>query len=374
MLGSQIADRYRLDAELDRGGMGVVYQAHDGVLKRDVAVKLLSASGLGTEGRARLMNEAQAAASLNHPNIVAVYDAGESAGIGDPLPFVVMELLDGPTLHEQRPQSLDEILQITRQLCAALEHAHNHEIIHRDLKPENVMLVDDRTVKLMDFGLARSLTSRMTTEGTFMGTLFYMAPEMALGRELDGRTDLYTLGVMLYELTTGRLPFEANDPIAVLSQHLHAPVVPPLAHNPELPPALDQLIVDLMAKEPDRRPDSAAAVLEALDELDRPQGLAEGRRPLSTLDRIVRGRLVGREQELAEARAIWSQAMAGQRQVLLISVEPGIGKTRLVRRAGHPGPCQRRAGIDRRQLCRGWLSLQPFPPDPARVAERKFAN
>ena len=263
MLGTHIAGRYRLDAELGRGGMGVVYQGHDTLLKRDVAVKLLSATGLGTEGRARLMNEAQSTASLSHPNIVTVYDAGEipSKTDGrDPHPYIVMELLDGPTLHERPSESPDETLEITRQLCAALEHAHEHDIIHRDLKPENVMLVDDATVKLMDFGLARSLTTRMTAAGTVMGTLFYMAPEMVMGQEVDGRADLYALGIMLYEMTAGRLPFEADDPVAVLTQHLHAPVVPPSAHNPDLPPRLDHLVVSLMAKEPDRRPDSAADV------------------------------------------------------------------------------------------------------------------
>jgi hypothetical protein len=182
----------------------------------------------------------------------------------------------------------------------------------------------------MDFGLARSLTTRITTDGTVMGTLFYMSPEMILGQELDQRADLYALGIMLYELSTSRLPFESSDPMALLSQHLHAPVVPPLAHNPELPLLLDDLIVSLLAKEPDKRPASAAVVLAALDELNQLQVTAERSQSLSTLDRIVRGRLVGRERELAETRAIWSQAAAGQGQVLLVSGEPGIGKTRLV--------------------------------------------
>ncbi|HSG17228.1 MAG TPA: ABC transporter substrate-binding protein [Anaerolineae bacterium] len=332
MLGSHIAGRYRLDAELGRGGMGVVYRAHDTVLHRDVAVKLLSTTGLGSVGRARLMNEARTAASLNHPNIVAVHDAGESdtTGPGDTLPYVVMELLDGPTLQDRRPQSLDEILEITRQLCAALGHAHERDIIHRDLKPENIMLVGDGTVKLMDFGLARSLATRMTAEGTIMGTLFYMAPEMVMGQEVDGRADLYALGIMLYEMAAGRLPFEADNPVAILTQHLHAPVVPPSAHNPALPLGLDRLIVRLMAKEPDKRPASAVEVLAALDRPDRAQVSAEKSRPFSTLERIVRGRLVGREQEMAEARIIWGQAVAGRGQVLLVSGEPGVGKTRLV--------------------------------------------
>jgi serine/threonine-protein kinase len=131
-------ERYRLDAELGRGGMGVVYRAHDIVLKRDVAVKVMSrAPALGTEGRARLMHEAQAAAQLNHPNIVSVYDAGEVDGS----PFIVMELVEGDSLHTRRPEALDDTLAIARQVCAALEHAHAHGIIHRDLKPENVVSI-----------------------------------------------------------------------------------------------------------------------------------------------------------------------------------------------------------------------------------------
>jgi len=144
MIGSLIDGRYRLGAELGRGGMGVVYQAHDKVLKRDVAIKMLSVSGLGMEGRGRLMNEAQAAASLNHLNIVAVYDAGQSQiAAGQPQQFVVMELLQGPSLHERRPETVDETVQIACQLCSTLDHAHKHNIIHRDLKPENVMYAVD---------------------------------------------------------------------------------------------------------------------------------------------------------------------------------------------------------------------------------------
>ena len=333
MIGSHIADRYRLDAEIGRGGMGAVYRAYDTTLHRDVAIKLLSATGLGTEGKARLMNEARAVASLNHPNIVAIFDAGESPsenGIGDPIPYIVMELLDGQTLHDRPPESLGETLELTRQLCSALGHAHDNDIIHRDLKPENVMLVGEASVKLMDFGLARSLTTRVTTEGTVIGTLFYMAPEMIMGQEVDGRVDLYALGIMLYEMTAKRLPFEADDPVAVLTQHLHAPTVPPSTHNPELSPGIDRLIVSLMAKEPEGRPISAAAVLAALDGLERPQVLAEESRSMSTLDRIVRGRLIGRSQEMVEAQTMWNQTVAAQGQLLLVSGEPGVGKTRLV--------------------------------------------
>ncbi|HEY42719.1 MAG TPA: AAA family ATPase [Anaerolineae bacterium] len=241
-----------------------------------------------------------------------------------------MEFVEGQTLYEKQPESLEEILAIMSQVCAALEHAHASDIIHRDLKPENVTISPDGTAKLMDFGLARSVASRYTAEGTIVGTVFYLAPEFALGYGINHRADLYSLGVMLYELTTGELPFIDNDPVAVISQHLHAPVVPPRAKNPEISPALEHLILRLLSKDPEDRPVSAAEVRQLLE---KPDILEEAPVPeeLSLLDRIVRGRLVGREQELGEARALWNKAISEEGQTLLISGEPGIGKTRLMR-------------------------------------------
>ncbi len=221
MIGSLLNQRYQIDAELGQGGMGTVYRAHDTLLERDVAVKVMTKAALGTEGRARLMHEARATAKLNHPNIISVYDAGEteiSAGTGTS-PFIVIELVEGKSLHEYRPQAMEEILSIVRQICIALDHAHAHGIIHRDLKPENVMLLPDGTAKLMDFGLACSVASRLTTEGTLVGTVFYLAPEQALGAAIDHRADLYALGATLYELTTGVLPFTADKALAVITQH-----------------------------------------------------------------------------------------------------------------------------------------------------------
>jgi ABC-type oligopeptide transport system substrate-binding subunit len=328
MIGTILDERYRIDAELGRGAMAVVYRGHDTLLTRDVAVKVISnTAALGTEGRARLLHEAQSAAQLNHPNIVTVFDAGEADGS----PFIVMELVEGESLHEQRPEALGDIVGVAGQVCSALEHAHSHGVVHRDLKPENVLIAPDGTAKLSDFGLARSVSSRMTSDGTIVGTVFYLAPELALGHDFDGRADLYALGVMLYELATGRLPFSADDPVAVISQHLHAPVVPPRAKNPEIPPALDTLIARLLSKAPEDRHASAAEVLRALEQpsiLDMEAVPAE---ELSVLERIERGRMVGREQEMQEARALWSKALSGEGQMILISGEPGIGKTRLVR-------------------------------------------
>ncbi len=327
-------DRYQLGEELGRGGMGAVFRAHDTRLNRDVAVKLLPDHAYGPEGREKLLREAQAVARLNHPNIVAVYDAGEvetGATADEPFPFIVMELVEGASLHEHPPKDLPELVKIAGQICAALDHAHSHGIVHRDLKPENVLIGPDGNAKLMDFGVARSMTSRLTEQGQITGTVFYLAPEIALGKDFDGRADLYSLGVMLYELATGELPFAQGDPLAVISQHIHATVMPPRAHRPEVTPALDSLILSLLNKRPEDRPASAQAVSLALQKWDAggPLELAAG--DLSLLDRFARGQMVGRQKELAEARGFWQRATQGEGRVLLVSGEPGVGKTRLVR-------------------------------------------
>lgn len=326
MIGTLLNERYRLDAELGGGGMGTVYRAHDVLLDRPIAVKLVGEIGLDTKGRTRLLHEARAVAQLNHPNIVSVYDAGESEG----RTFIVMELVEGESLHQRRPESLEEVLSIARQVCAALEHAHRHGIVHRDIKPENVLLSVDGLAKLSDFGLARSVASRLSREEGVTGTAFYLAPEQALGQEIDARTDLYALGVMLYELTTGRLPFTGDDLLTVISQHLHAPVIQPSTYNAQIPPSLDTLIGQLLSKRPQDRPASAGEVRQRLGQLHSIETVALPAGQLSLLDRLVRGRLVGRTEELAQAKGIWQRAISEESHVLLVSGEPGIGKTRFV--------------------------------------------
>ncbi len=324
--GTTLQNRYRLDAQLGRGGMGVVYRAYDTLLHREVAVKVLSDTALGSDGRARLLREAQAAAKLNHPNIVSVYDAGEAEGV----PFIVMELVEGRSLHDQPPQALSEILSIAQQVCAALEHAHNHDIVHRDLKPENVLIAADGTAKLMDFGLARSVSSHLTTEGTIVGTVFYLAPEQALGQKIDDRADLYALGVMLYELTAGRLPFTGDDPLAIISQHLNVAPISPRWYKPQIPEALDAIILKLLAKDSAERFPSARELQAALETVMPAPGSVPAAASVSLLDKIVRGKLIGREKELAELRGYYDAARAGTGRLVLIGGEPGIGKTRLV--------------------------------------------
>lgn len=325
--GEVLNDRYQLDEELGKGGTGTVFRAHDPELDRDVAIKVLTSLGLGTDGRARLQQEAKSIAKLNHPNIVAVYDVGEL----DEVPFIVMEYVEGWDLHRRAPDDLAGVVSVARQVSIALQHAHESGVIHRDLKPENILLQSDGTAKLVDFGIARSVASRMTSEGQIAGTVYYLAPELALGQEFDGRADLYALGVMLYELSAGSLPFDQGDPLTIVSQHINAPPIPPRARNPEISPRLEALILQLMSKDQNERPASAAAVVETLDDPDLLDLAAVTDQEMAVLGRIARGRFVGREKELKQARTIWMQAMVGAGQTLLISGEPGIGKSSLAR-------------------------------------------
>jgi non-specific serine/threonine protein kinase len=320
MIGTVFQNRYRLESELGQGGMGVVYRAHDTLLDRPVAIKMLTRPGLGSESRARLLREARAVASLNHPNIVSVYDAGQTEGVS----FIIMELVEGGTLPGDGSKTIQEIVDIARQVCVALEHAHAHGIVHRDLKPENVLITPDGSPKLMDFGLARSpIASRLTSEETIIGTVYYLAPEQALGREVDGRTDLYSLGVMLYELITGRLPFEGDDPLAVISQHLHAPVESPRTYRPDLPPALEAIILKLLAKEPANRYASAQEVGLALSGFAG-AGVPEATNRIPNNLPVQLSSFIGRKDEIAEVR----QLLANARLVTLTGAG-GSGKTRL---------------------------------------------
>jgi hypothetical protein len=331
--GAVLRQRYRLDSELGRGGMGVVYRATDLELMREVAVKVVSEAA-STDARQRLIREARAAAALNHPHIISVHDFGEEQGI----PFFVMELVDGPTLAKARPSDLPRIVEIACQICAALDHAHANSIVHRDLKPDNVLLSaagGRGSVKLADLGLALPVYGeRISRAGLILGTASYIAPEQALGQPVDGRTDLYALGVLLYELTTDRLPFNGDDPLAVVSQHVHASVVPPRVLRPDLPRALEAVILRLLEKSPAARFATANETAAALREsLAAPQtaGDTDSAATVAILDALSRGRLVGRADELAEAREFWRRARDGHGHAVLLSGEPGTGKTRLAR-------------------------------------------
>jgi len=264
-----LSGRYELLEPVGRGGMGVVYRARDRELDRLVAVKVLPAELLRGEGfRARFRREARAAAGLAHPNIAVVHDIGEDDGGEEPVPYLVMELVEGVTLAElleQGPLAPAEAGKVVAAVLEALEHSHGRQVVHRDIKPANIMVsfAEDRLrVKVMDFGIARLLSqtaTRLTATGAVIGTPFYMSPEQAEGEPADESSDLYSVGCVLYELLTGRPPFTGDSAAAVLFQHLHKAPEPPSKVDPALDPFWDGVLGVALAKDPrDRYPDAAA--------------------------------------------------------------------------------------------------------------------
>lgn len=258
--------------------MGAVFRAEQISLKRTVALKLLRPA-MATSGQLirRFNAEAQAVAQLSHPNTVGIFDFGEHEG----MLFIAMELIEGKSLrdvvHAEAPMPPARAAHIALQIAASLSDAHAHGIIHRDLKPDNVMLQtrgrERDVVRVLDFGIAKlrdeGRPNNMTAAGDILGTPQYIAPEQASGGQIDGRTDIYALGCLLYELLTARLPFEGNSVVELLSKHLTAPVEPPSQRRPDLhiPPALDALVVASMAKDPNQRPPTMDVFGEALAQI-----------------------------------------------------------------------------------------------------------
>src|SRR3954451_129169 len=249
------ANRYEIGAEIGRGGMADVYLGHDTLLDRRVAVKVLSpAFADDPVNRERFRREAQAVASLNHPNIVAVYDWGEVAGTS----FIVMEYVPGQTLRDViatygRIAPL-EAARIAADIGDALAYAHRNRVVHRDVKPGNVLVAPDGTVKVTDFGIARADQGEgLTKTGAVLGTATYFSPEQAQGLALDGRSDVYALGVVLYEMVTGVAPFTADSPVSVAYKHVREEVVLPTERNPDVPPELEHVIVTALNKAPENR-------------------------------------------------------------------------------------------------------------------------
>jgi len=265
-----LGDRYRLDEVIGRGGMAEVWRAWDTRLGRDVAVKRLRVD-LATDPtfQARFQREAQSAAGLNHPNIVSVYDTGAQIdpSTGVDVPYIVMELVRGTTLREllkDGRQILPErALEFTVGVLDAIAYAHRHGIVHRDIKPANVMLTTTGRIKVMDFGIARAVadtSATMTQTAAVIGTAQYLSPEQARGETVDARSDIYSVGCLLYELLTSRPPFVGDSPVSVAYQHVREQPVPPSRVDPELPPNVDTVVLTALAKNPDARYQNADAM------------------------------------------------------------------------------------------------------------------
>src|SRR3979490_574236 len=253
------AGRYEVVSELGRGAMGVVYKAVDPVIGRTVAVKTIKLSEEGTglsrpELLARFQTEARAAGLLTHPNIVVVFDAGEDDG----LYYIIMELVEGRSLQalldDGHSFPLPRVLRIMEQACSALQFAHERNVVHRDIKPANLMLTGDDTVKVTDFGTAKILqfgTVQQTAH--VMGTPSYMSPEQVKGRAVDGRSDIFSLGVMLYEMIAGEKPFPGESITTVIYKIVNEEPVPPRHVNPSIHPGISAAVMKALAKEPEAR-------------------------------------------------------------------------------------------------------------------------
>ena len=267
-IGKYLDDRYEILDVLGTGGMAVVYRAYCHGLNRYVAVKILKSELAADQDlRRRFHDESQAVAMLSHPNIVAVYDVSQVDG----REFIVMELIDGITLKQymhKRGGCLNwrEALHFIVQILQGLKHAHSRGIIHRDIKPQNVMVLRDGSVKVTDFGIARSTTSQVTMTQETIGSVHYISPEQARGSHIDARSDIYSAGVVLYEMLTGRLPFEGDNPVSVAIQHIKSIPVPPRELNPSVPLGMEQITLKAMASVPDRRYSSAEEMLRDLDD------------------------------------------------------------------------------------------------------------
>ncbi|PWW06217.1 serine/threonine-protein kinase [Paenibacillus cellulosilyticus] len=277
MIGHELGGRYEIISRIGGGGMALVYKAHDVLLNRKVAVKVLRQQFVHDEEFIRrFRREAQSAASLSHPNVVSIYDVGRE----DDVHFIVMEYVEGSNLneiiHERAPLQPEEAVHIAAQICDALVSAHQNQIIHRDIKPHNILIGNNGRVKVTDFGIARAVTaSTITQTGSVVGSVHYFSPEHAKGTSTGEKSDLYSLGIVLYQMLTGKLPFHGESPISVALKHLQETFVEPRALNSLIPQSVENVILRAMRKNPSERYASAGDMLRDLETCLLPERLHE---------------------------------------------------------------------------------------------------
>lgn len=267
-----LAGRYELFEKIGEGGMSVVYKAKDKLLNRYIAIKVLKPEfAKDHKFIESFRRESQAAASLSHPNIVNIFDVGQEGNIH----YIVMELVEGRTLsdliHEEGPLPYPRVIELTKQIAAALSTAHKNQIIHRDVKPHNVLITSDGTAKITDFGIAKAVNSSTivdTTGGGIMGSVHYFSPEQARGGYVDEKSDIYSLGIVMYEMLTGRVPFDGDNPVNIALMHINSEMVPPSKLISGIPPALERIVLKCTDKYQTNRFASADELIKALDNLE----------------------------------------------------------------------------------------------------------
>jgi len=273
LIGNPLGGRYEILERIGGGGMALVYKGHDLLLNRKVAVKVLRQQYVHDEEFIqRFRREAQSAASLSHPNVVSIYDVGQE----DETHYIVMEYIEGKTLNElikeRAPLQVEEAIHIASQICDALEHAHQNGIIHRDIKPHNILIGRNGRVKVTDFGIARAATSSTITQtGSVVGSVHYFSPEHAKGTQAGKNSDLYSLGIVLYQMLTGKLPFHGESPISVALKHLQEDVESPRSVNPLIPQSVENLIMKSLRKRPEERYQSATDMHQDLETCLQPE-------------------------------------------------------------------------------------------------------
>src|SRR5580700_6428055 len=297
--------RLQIEWVISRSGMASIYKAKDLMTGQAVAVKIpYQQFESDPASFARFQREAEIGKKLNHPKILRLLDVGEHSR-----PYIVMEYLEGKTLDQVmnkiRPLPISDAVQIASQVCGALAYMHEHKIVHRDLKPQNIMICNDGSLRIMDFGIAKSTEMRRITFAGFspaMGTPDYMAPEQVQGKRGDERTDIYSLGAMLYEMATGRVPFEGPNPFIVMNSRIAGDPIAPRKRNPEISPELEEIILHAMEREPTRRYPTAAAMKA---ELDDPESV----------------KVSGRHERLQSPK-VWKTRWQGIRLIVISAVVP----------------------------------------------------
>lgn len=344
VIGKKLSNRYEITGELGRGGMGVVYRARDPLLDREVAIKLIPPAMLNPETQQRFQHEAKLVAQMDHPAIVSIYDFGYDDGSL----FFVMPIVKGLTLSSllrENTLSLGDVLDIGIKVAEALDYSHlprgdgdTRGVVHRDIKPENIMVLrddDGLRIRVMDFGVARIATEeRITKTGTIIGTPAYLSPEQVAAKNVDSRSDIYSLGVVLYECVVGQPPF-TGDVQSILYRIVNEFPQPPRAVGATIDEEFERLILDCLAKEPGKRPQRASEVATALKRYR--ERLKEGDRSLTLvltrtikMPRPAQPNFIGRTKELAALQQQLNLAVGGECQFVVVAGEPGIGKTRLL--------------------------------------------
>jgi ABC-type transport system substrate-binding protein/serine/threonine protein kinase len=337
MIGQRLSNRYDIGAELGRGGMGVVYRAHDPLLNREVAIKLIPPTLLSPETEQRFQREAQLVAQMDHPAVVPIFDFGKHDGSL----FFVMPVVQGTNLRwfeREGSLTLGQVMDIGIQVAEALDYSHSHGVTHRDIKPENIMVGREGArlrVRIMDFGLAKGAAeSRITKTGTIAGTLSYMSPEQVAAGGVDHRSDIYSLGTVLYECVTGEPPF-SGELQSILYRIVHEIPQPPRLLGADINEDLEAIILNCIEKDPAKRPQRASEVAESLVRCQTRLHQSDlGKSVVLTktliLPRVAPSPFIGRDKEQAELQKRLNAAVIGECQFVVVSGEPGVGKTRLL--------------------------------------------